>query len=406
MGSTKNGEGQTGLNDDVVYVELPAPSAWMKLFVLKQGGAPRKNEIKFIAPTGEEIKNRKQLELYLKLHPGNPKISEFDWGTGETPRRSARISVKAKATPPPSESEPPKKRGRKPISTKKDNKEMEATTGGTEVVKEVAMQNVEIFEKKENKEMQAPNKDTNEVKEVEMQDAEAIENTNKEMEAGTQETEGIKDVEMQDAETTRKENVNDETKKEDEDASKDSVVEDENKTPKKPKVGNGQQVEFGMKDFRTEAVVVHKPTDEAGSTEINADKVEHVNNEVVGKVEKPQIETARDEREKPQTEAASDEKAKSQTEVVSDEKAKSKTEATSGEKEIGPGSINVATSNGSGTQVLNGVASLLKGVQENDGKSKVEVEVKVKEVEREAIENGKVSQTCVPHHQSATPVGC
>ncbi|THG02869.1 hypothetical protein TEA_011928 [Camellia sinensis var. sinensis] len=63
----------------------------------KKAGTPKKNEIIFTALTGEEIINRKQLEQYLKSHPGNPAISEFDWGTGETPRKSARISEKAKA---------------------------------------------------------------------------------------------------------------------------------------------------------------------------------------------------------------------------------------------------------------------------------------------------------------------
>ncbi|KAI8021845.1 Methyl-CpG-binding domain-containing protein 10 [Camellia lanceoleosa] len=68
-------------------------------FIPKKAGTPKKNEIIFTAPTGEEIINRKQLEQYLKSHPGNPAISEFDWGTGETPRRSARISEKAKTAP-------------------------------------------------------------------------------------------------------------------------------------------------------------------------------------------------------------------------------------------------------------------------------------------------------------------
>ncbi|KAF3450885.1 hypothetical protein FNV43_RR06974 [Rhamnella rubrinervis] len=111
--------------DEFISVELPAPPAWKKLFLPKKGGTPRKNEIVFIAPTGEEIGNRKQLEQYLKVHPGNPAISEFDWSTGETPRRSARISEKAKATPP-RESEPPKKRGRRSSLSKKDKVEVEA----------------------------------------------------------------------------------------------------------------------------------------------------------------------------------------------------------------------------------------------------------------------------------------
>ncbi|PIN08530.1 hypothetical protein CDL12_18891 [Handroanthus impetiginosus] len=117
-----------GLKDDVVSVELPAPASWKKLYVPKRGGTPRKNEILFIAPTGEEISNRKQLEQYLKAHPGGPALSEFDWSTGETPRRSARISEKVKATPPSKESEPPKKRGRRSSATKKE-KEKETDTG-------------------------------------------------------------------------------------------------------------------------------------------------------------------------------------------------------------------------------------------------------------------------------------
>lgn len=74
------------------------------------------------------------MELYLKAHPGGPAASEFDWGTGETPRRSARISEKAKAAPP-RESEPPKKRSRKTSASKQDNKEKEAAPEGTEETK-------------------------------------------------------------------------------------------------------------------------------------------------------------------------------------------------------------------------------------------------------------------------------
>ncbi|XP_030488436.2 methyl-CpG-binding domain-containing protein 11 [Cannabis sativa] len=110
--------------DEVVSVELPAPPAWKKLFVPKKAGTPRKTEVIFIAPSGEEISTRKQLEQYLKSHPGNPPVSEFDWTTGETPRRSARISEKVKVTPPPPENEPPRKRRRSSIS-KKDKKEGE-----------------------------------------------------------------------------------------------------------------------------------------------------------------------------------------------------------------------------------------------------------------------------------------
>lgn len=113
-------------HDEIVSVELPAPPSWKKLFTPKQGGTPKKNEVVFITPTGEEVKNRKQLEQYLKTHPGNPAISEFDWSTGETPRRSARISEKAKAMRPPSLFESPKKRRRTSSGTKKDSKEKDA----------------------------------------------------------------------------------------------------------------------------------------------------------------------------------------------------------------------------------------------------------------------------------------
>ena len=107
---------------------------------------PKKTEIIFTAPTGEEISNRRQLEQYLKAHPGGLAVSEFDWGTGETPRRSARISEKVKAIPTP-ESEPPKKRGRKSSASKKDNKESETAPEGTEETKDVHMEEAEKSEK-------------------------------------------------------------------------------------------------------------------------------------------------------------------------------------------------------------------------------------------------------------------
>jgi hypothetical protein len=40
-----------------------------------------KLEVIFVAPTGEEIKSKRQLTQYLKAHPGGPASSEFDWGT-------------------------------------------------------------------------------------------------------------------------------------------------------------------------------------------------------------------------------------------------------------------------------------------------------------------------------------
>lgn len=106
---------------------------------------PKKSEIVFTAPTGEEISNKKQLEQYLKAHPHGPASSEFDWGTGETPRRSARISEKAKISPA-ANSEPPKKRGRKSSASKNDGKEAENAPESTEEAKEVEMKEAEKTE--------------------------------------------------------------------------------------------------------------------------------------------------------------------------------------------------------------------------------------------------------------------
>lgn len=94
-------------------------------------GSVKKTEVVFVAPTGEEISNRKQLEQYLKSHPGNPAIAEFDWTTSGTPRRSARISEKTKATPSP-DKEPPKKRGRTKSPVSKKDAEGEKSEGGGE----------------------------------------------------------------------------------------------------------------------------------------------------------------------------------------------------------------------------------------------------------------------------------
>ncbi|XP_031504995.1 methyl-CpG-binding domain-containing protein 11 [Nymphaea colorata] len=164
------GEGGGGAADvagkqeqEVVSVDLPAPSGWKKKFVPKTGGTPKKNEIIFISPNGEEIRNKKQLDQYLKSHPGGPAATEFDWGTGETPRRSARISEKAKAAGPPEE-EPKKKRSRKSTGSKADKEvhvEPESAPAKTESGNEEVMHDAVEEEKvndtgkaEENKEQQ------------------------------------------------------------------------------------------------------------------------------------------------------------------------------------------------------------------------------------------------------------
>ncbi|CBI36325.3 unnamed protein product, partial [Vitis vinifera] len=178
--------------DEVVSMELPAPPSWKKMFMPKKG-TPRKNEIVFIAPTGEEINSRKQLEQYLKSHPGNPAISEFDWGTGETPRRSARISEKAKATPP-AESEPPKKRGRKSSGSKKDGKETEAATEEQEVAEADQVKNLDVnMEEAETEVVNAEEaQGEKEVKKQEVAEAVAVDEPAKEAGAKVTQKEGDK----------------------------------------------------------------------------------------------------------------------------------------------------------------------------------------------------------------------
>ncbi|KAI3786873.1 hypothetical protein L1987_40912 [Smallanthus sonchifolius] len=142
-------------SDEVVSLELPAPSGWKKMFLPKKAGTPKKNEIVFTAPTGEEITTRKQLDQYLKSHPGGPKISEFDWGTGETPRRSSRIVEKVKLAPPPlPETEPAKKKAKRSAlkKGKKDKEPKEDETPEKEKAEDVEMQEAEKPDDKQKEE--------------------------------------------------------------------------------------------------------------------------------------------------------------------------------------------------------------------------------------------------------------
>ncbi|KAG2622248.1 methyl-CpG-binding domain-containing protein 11-like [Panicum virgatum] len=112
--------------EEVVSVEMPAPEGWTKKFTPQRGG---RSEIVFVSPTGEEIKNKRQLSQYLKAHPGGPPAAEFDWGTGDTPRRSARISEKVKVFDSPEGEKIPKRSrnstGRKGKQEKKEAPETE-----------------------------------------------------------------------------------------------------------------------------------------------------------------------------------------------------------------------------------------------------------------------------------------
>ncbi|CAH9089504.1 unnamed protein product [Cuscuta epithymum] len=114
--------------NEVAPLELPAPPGWKKTLIPQAAGKrKRKHEVMFTAPTGEELTSKTQLRQYLKSNPGGPELSDFHWGASETPRRSARISVKAKASPPSSpERKRPTKRGRLSLTSKEDAQENEA----------------------------------------------------------------------------------------------------------------------------------------------------------------------------------------------------------------------------------------------------------------------------------------
>ncbi|KAJ0253454.1 hypothetical protein HA466_0111380 [Hirschfeldia incana] len=104
--------------EETVFVELPAPFLWKKLFYPELGASSKMPKVTFIAPTGERFKTRGELKKYLRAHPGSPDISEFDWTNGEPPRRSPRISQKLKATimPPPDQELLPKKKRRSSLA--------------------------------------------------------------------------------------------------------------------------------------------------------------------------------------------------------------------------------------------------------------------------------------------------
>eukprot|EP00252_Welwitschia_mirabilis_P003512 TRINITY_DN1356_c0_g1_i2.p1 TRINITY_DN1356_c0_g1~~TRINITY_DN1356_c0_g1_i2.p1 ORF type:complete len:383 (+),score=142.79 TRINITY_DN1356_c0_g1_i2:111-1259(+) len=153
-------------------VDLPAPEGWKKKYFPKKKGTPRRYEVIFVAPTGEEIKTRTQLDKYLRSHAGSPPISEFNWSTGDTPRRSTRLTEKAQA-----ESETPdsqsKKRASDTEQKKKAPKRSKKTDADAEETKQ-ANEEAKIDEnplKEEDEQMKDAEKDG----EKEMAEAEAAE---------------------------------------------------------------------------------------------------------------------------------------------------------------------------------------------------------------------------------------
>ncbi|KAL5146930.1 Methyl-CpG-binding domain-containing protein 10 [Glycine soja] len=183
MASSVEKEG--GASEETFSLELPTPPGWKKKFIPKKAGTPKKNEIVFTSPTGEEINSRKQLEKYLKAHPGGPAVSEFDWGTGETPRRSTRISEKAKVAPP-AESEPPKKRTKRSSASQKETSLEEKE----EETKEAEMQEADDTTKDDN----VIEKEKDFVKEN--QDDKSVENTDVNKSAHSGEAKPVENVEV------------------------------------------------------------------------------------------------------------------------------------------------------------------------------------------------------------------
>ncbi|KAL0908845.1 hypothetical protein M5K25_023356 [Dendrobium thyrsiflorum] len=102
----------------VIFVHDPKVSCYCMPQFIPKDGAPKRNAVSFISPTGEEIKNRKHLDRFLRSHPGGPSPAEFDWGYGDTPRRSVRIREKVKASES-LEDDQPNKRQRKLNSSSK-----------------------------------------------------------------------------------------------------------------------------------------------------------------------------------------------------------------------------------------------------------------------------------------------
>ncbi|CAK9198949.1 unnamed protein product [Sphagnum troendelagicum] len=68
---------------------------WKKKFSKKIGGStPKGKGVSYVTPDGEEIRSKRQMKKYLKGHPAGPTAADFDWTSGESPRRSLRLSSK------------------------------------------------------------------------------------------------------------------------------------------------------------------------------------------------------------------------------------------------------------------------------------------------------------------------
>ncbi|GER27424.1 methyl-CPG-binding domain 10 [Striga asiatica] len=419
-GKRKMADAQRLLGNDVVSVELPAPASWKKLYLPKKGGTPKKNEILFIAPTGEHISNRRQLEQYLKSHAGNPPLSEFDWGTGETPRRSARISEKVKSTPPSKESEPPKKRARKSLATKKDKEKTEGT-------KEVEMHDA-----------------TDEKKDEELKTEVGGESIFKENGGkGSDETKDEKKDEEQKIEVGSDETIDEKTEKGDGTENAPNVEgkvedkqlpeKDENNEQREVIDGNGnpsdtkekiveEQVAGTVEKMQSEAGKIS--SDETKSAGTNDEKKDEEQKTKVGidetndeKIEKgdgtenaPNVEGKIEDKQLPEKEENNEQPGRidgNGNGNPSDVKEKNVEEQLSGNKicsdETKPvGTYGEAVDGGEKRTISESSAGKESGAQLNDTKSDLGKESDVKE---DGMEIGKVNQA-PPHHPSPAAISC
>lgn len=325
-------------------------------YLPKRGGTPRKNEIVFISPTGEEFSNRKQLEQYLKTHEGSPASSEFDWGTGETPRRSARIIEKVKSTPPSKEFEPQTKRRKRSSVTKRD-KEAEA---GKEAAKGEP-EKMEVDEKQD---------------------------------AGTEEKKAEEGKETK--VISEEDKLPEEAAKENEQGTKGEV-----NGQKQEGVEPATVVETGATNGKTEK---DETTEKVGGTEGASHEGEKVEEKKTSEnIEKPVTEAAEDASH--EGEKAVDEKASRNAEKPVSEAAKKASEPTKLDK---PVDNKEEASNGAEAEVANVVPPVstneVNGVEEKGSKTSLQVQEQENNLKAESMDNGKVNQS--PHHPSPTPISC
>ncbi|XP_050238558.1 methyl-CpG-binding domain-containing protein 10-like isoform X2 [Mercurialis annua] len=232
-------EKETLLTNEEFSLELPAPSGWKKKFIGKKSGTPRKSKIVFTAPEGEEITSKRQLEQYLKKHPGGPAASEFNWGSTDTPRRSARLSGGKEKEAPAPKSEPAKKRGRKSSAYEEENEETETAPEAAEETTETDKDGAEVDAGKEDENKSMPQdgdtkmevNPTEEVKTDQNVDkSNEIEEGKGEVEPahsiGTSETSGVPEKEMENVED---EKVQEKEEQPEGDAPKENVSKEEDK---------------------------------------------------------------------------------------------------------------------------------------------------------------------------------